>query len=183
VYPADAGQIRETISLHAAGLERCVNDLSHDWQALLLRMKVELADAERSIAEAEGTDPITGLMNRSEMERQIEAQRAKGRTAPLIVFTLNLGLPDDVIQQVTARLAAQFRSVDLIARWSGNEFMVLFRSTPEMARSRARQVPARIGGRYVSEIGDPVHVEASGEVVDLEMVIESPDHLDASPGF
>lgn len=171
VNPSDPDQLREVMSLLAAGLHRCVDDLSHDWQALLIRMKVELVDAERSIAEAESTDPITGLMNRREMERQVEAQNAKGCTPTLIVFTVNLGLPDEVIQQVTLRLTAQFRSNDLVARWSGNEFMVLFRSTAEMARSRAAQVPAWIGGRYLADNGDPIEVQAAGDVISYEIAL------------
>jgi GGDEF domain-containing protein len=171
VYPDDAAQFREVISLHAAGLQRSVNDLSHDWQALLIRMKVELEDAERSIAEAESTDPITGLMNRREMERQIDAEKAKGCTPALIVVTVNLGLPDDVVQQVASRLTGQFRGNDLVARWSGNEFMVLFRSTPEIARSRAAQIPAWLRGRYLADNGDPVQVWAAGEVTEYELAL------------
>jgi GGDEF domain-containing protein len=171
VYPADPAQLREIISSHASGLQRCINDLSHDWQALLIRMKVELVEAERSIAEAESTDPVTGLMNRREMERHIEAQKANGGAPTLIVFTVNPGLPDEVVQQITTRLTSQFRSNDLVARWSGNEFMVLFRSTPEIARLRAVQVPAWIGGRYLADNGDPVHVQASGEVIEYEMAV------------
>jgi GGDEF domain-containing protein len=171
VYPADPAQLREIVTLHATSLQRCVNDLSYDWQALLIRMKVELVEAERSIAEAECTDPVTGLMNRREMERQMEAQKAKGSNPTLIAFTVNLGLPDEVVQQITTRLTSQFRSNDLIARWSGNEFMVLFRSTPDVARSRAVQVPAWIAGRYLADNGGPVQVEASGEVMEYEMAV------------
>src|SRR5215472_3879820 len=70
-YPADPEHLAEIVSMQAAGLRNCVESLSHEWQSLLTRMKIELVEAERRVAEAETTDPNTGLMNHREMERQL----------------------------------------------------------------------------------------------------------------
>src|SRR5215471_17365552 len=103
-YPTDPGHLSDVVSMQAAGLRNCVESLSHEWQSLLTRMKIELVEAERRIAEAETTDPVTGLMNNREMQRQIEQHRLSGEPGTLLLFTINAGLPDDVVQQVGSRL-------------------------------------------------------------------------------
>jgi GGDEF domain-containing protein len=167
-YPTDPSHLADVVQLQAAGLRSCVESLSHDWQSLLGRMKVELMEAEARIAEADITDPITGLMNRREMERQIQAQREQGTPEVLIVFSFNPGLPDEIVHQMAQRLVSQFRHTDIISRWSGLDFLVLFRSTLEIAGSRLDQILAWAGGRYLSDTGNPVDVQLQGRVMTYE---------------
>jgi GGDEF domain-containing protein len=170
-YPTDPEHLADIVSMQATGLRNCIDSLSHDWQSLLTRMKVELVEAERRIAEAETTDPITGLMNHREMERQVELHRASGEPGTLLLFTIGLGLPDDVIQQVASRLMGQFRHADRVSRWSGNEFLVLFRGSPEIAESRAEEIVAWVGGRYLADNGDQAEVQVSGGLVQHEAAL------------
>ncbi len=168
-YPTDPEHLQDVVSMQAAGLRNCVESLNHEWQSLLTRMKIELVEAERRIAEAETTDPVTGLMNHRKMERQMEQHRVSGEPGTLLLFTIGLGLPDDVIQQVGSRLMGQFRHADRVSRWSGNEFLVLFRGAQEVAESRAEEIVAWVGGRYLADSGDQVEVQVSGGVVQEEV--------------
>jgi len=164
-YPTDPAHLADVVQLQAMGLQSCVESLSHDWQSLLGRMKVELVEAEARIAEADITDPITGLMNRREMERQIQAQRAQGIPEVLIRFSFDSGLRDEIVQQMAQRLVSQFRHNDLISRWSGTDFLVLFRSTPEIAMSRLDHIVGWAGGRYLADTGSAVVVRLEGHLV------------------
>jgi GGDEF domain-containing protein len=167
-YPQDPEHLADVVSMQAAGLKNCVESLSHEWQSLLTRMKLELVEAERRIAEAETTDPVTGLMNHREMERQLEQHRVSGDPGTLLLFTINPGLPDDVIQQVGSRLMGQFRHKDRVSRWSGSEFLVLFRGEQEVAESRSEEIVDWVGGRYLADNGDQIEVQVSGGVASRE---------------
>jgi GGDEF domain-containing protein len=168
-------QLRQTLrqmqeTEQVVGLKSYVDSLSVDWQTVTANMRGSLAEADRRIAEGAVSDPVTGLINRREMERHLKAQTAKGYGVPtLIVFTINSGLPDEVIQQVAVRLISQFRYNDLIARWSANEFVVLFHSTPEIALSRTEQILPWLEGRYLADNGHPIEVRAEGGLMEHQM--------------
>lgn len=152
-----------------AGMKSYVESLRLDWQTVLTTMKGELVEAERRIAQGAIADRVTGLMNRREMERQIGIQTGNGCTPTLIVFTVNAGLADEIIQQVALRLISQFRHNDLIARWSANEFVVLFHATPEIALARSAQILPWVEGRYLADNGNPVEVRAEGGLMEHQM--------------
>jgi hypothetical protein len=91
-YPSDPEHLSEVVALQAVGLLGCVESMGHDTQSLLSRMRTELSDVSDRLKESEVTDPLTGLMNRREMERRHSGlrvdrrdprrSRATGRRAP-----------------------------------------------------------------------------------------------------
>jgi GGDEF domain-containing protein len=143
----------ESIASQVDGLLSCVESMSHESQSLLERMRDELERVETRLVEAEITDPVTGLMNRREMERRIEAVKARGESPVLLLFEFRDPLPREVAQQVAARLGSQFRHNDLLSRWSNCQFLVLFQGLAETARTRAEQVEPWIAGRYLLDTG------------------------------
>lgn len=88
-----------------------------------------LADAERQAS----TDPLTGLPNRRAFLAAIEAER------PAILAVLDIDRfktindtfghdrGDRVLRDVAATLRNSLRAADLVARWGGEEFVVLLR--------------------------------------------------------
>jgi GGDEF domain-containing protein len=149
----DADALAEVTALQVAGLLSCVESMTHESQSLLKRMRDEMAQVEKRLIEAEITDPVTGLMNRREMERRIEAAQAGGESPVLLLFEFSEDMPAEVAQQVAARLSSQFRPSDLISRWGERQFLVLFNGMAEIARSRAEQVQPWIAGRYLLDTG------------------------------
>ncbi len=99
--------------------------------------------------ECEVTDPLTGLMNRREMERQIESRRAAGVPPVLLQFQLSGEINDQVAKQVAARLGSQFRHKDFVSRWTDTDFLVLFQGPLEIALG-ARGTDRAVGGGEVS---------------------------------
>jgi GGDEF domain-containing protein len=169
-YPTDPEHLQEVVALQVAGLLSCVESMSHETQSLVRRMQNELEAVELRLKEAEVTDPLTGLMNRREMERQIEARRAAGASPVLLQFVLSGEISDEVAKQVSARLGSQFRHKDFVSRWSDTEFVVLFQGPPEIAASRAEQIVPWVAGRYVLDNGDSVQVGVEVRFAQPELV-------------
>jgi GGDEF domain-containing protein len=169
-YPTDPEHLQEVVALQVAGLLSCVESMSHETQSLVTRMQSELTAVEQRLKESEVTDPLTGLMNRREMERQIEAR--KGSNSPLVLlhFELSGVINDEVAKQVAARLGSQFRHKDYVCRWTEDEFLVLFQGPPEIAQMRAEQIVPWVAGRYALTNGDSVQVDVEWKLASAELV-------------
>ncbi len=169
-YPTETGALQETVALQVAGLLSAVESMSHETQSLVMRMRNELGAVEQRIRESEVTDPLTGLMNRREMERQIESRKNAGTPPVLLHFQLNGEVNWEVMQQVSSRLGSQFRHKDFVCRWSDTEFLVLFQGPAEIAQSRSEQIVPWVAGRYLLETGASVEISVEVTLTQSELV-------------
>jgi GGDEF domain-containing protein len=167
----DPQRTAEILSLQAAGLLTCVESMSHESQSLLARMQEEMLQVEQRLADAELTDPVTGLMNRREMERRIQAFASERGEPTLLLFDLAEEVPGEIAQQVGARLSAQFRHNDLVARWTSQQFLVLFQGPPETARARSEQVVPWVAGRYLLDDGSTQEIRVSARLVLMDLLL------------
>ncbi len=104
------------------------------------RQQYELRETNRELAEETRTDALTGLPNRRAMEERLEAEAARAAAgapgfavamADLDRFkTINdrhgHEAGDAVLERVGRALADGLRGYDIVARWGGEEFLVLF---------------------------------------------------------
>jgi GGDEF domain-containing protein len=169
-YPTDPEHLQDVVALQVAGLLSCVESMSHESQSLVTRMHGEIAAVEQRLKESEVTDPLTGLMNRREMERQIEARRGAGTPPVLLHFQLHGTINDEVAKQVAVRLGSQFRHKDLVCRWTENQFLVLFQGPAHIAQSRADQIVPWVAGKYALDNGDSIQVDVEVHMTDTELV-------------
>ncbi len=134
--------------------------------------------AHRNLMERASIDPLTRLPNRSEFERlsgtEIATAERTGVGFALLLFDLN-GFKsvndnyghqagDELLQIVAERLQHTTRDTDTVARWGGDEFVVLMPgvTSSEMGGRRARQIADAIAGRArLDNAADPVRVKAS----------------------
>jgi len=134
--------------------------------------------AHRSLIERASIDQLTRLPNRGEFERTSAAEVATAeRTGvgfALLLFDLN-GFKsvndnyghqagDELLQIVAERLQHATRDTDMVARWGGDEFVVLMPgvTSSEMGGRRARQIADAIAGRArLDSAADAVRVKAS----------------------
>jgi GGDEF domain-containing protein len=168
-YPTEPEHLAEVVALQVAGLLSCIESMNQESQSLVERMRDEMAQVNQRMAEAEITDPVTGLMNRREMERRIAAC---GEAPTLLLFDLFRNLPDEIAQQVGSRLASQFRYNDLICLWTAHQFVVLFQGSSETARWRSEQILPWIAGRYLLHSGATLEVTAEVRLVSPEEIAE-----------
>jgi diguanylate cyclase (GGDEF)-like protein len=118
--------------------------------------EVDLVAAQQRMAL---TDQLTGLVNRRGMEAALVREVARSRRAdsPMSVLICDidhfkqindtLGHPagDSVLRQVGRCLAGAVRTSDVVARWGGEEFLLLLPDTPiEGARICAEHVRQKV---------------------------------------
>jgi diguanylate cyclase (GGDEF)-like protein len=129
-------------------------------QYIILQENIDLYQKMRRLAI---TDNLTGAYNRhffnETLPRELERARRYEKSLTILILDLNdfkkyndtYGhLRGDVILKMIARIfASQLRSTDTIARFGGDEFVVIL---PETNRHRATQVAARIQQAVTTQI-------------------------------
>jgi GGDEF domain-containing protein len=164
-YPADATTFSEVLALQAAALRGLVEGMSQESASMAIKMREQMTELDQRLAGASSTDPVTGVINRQELERQIEAHTMHGAVYSLLLFQLDGPISDEVLRMAASKLSTQFRHRDRVGRWGNKEFAVLFLGTNELARSRAGQVASRISGRYLLDNGETVLIEAHARLL------------------
>jgi diguanylate cyclase (GGDEF)-like protein len=106
---------------------------------IILRLLFDLDAAEKKFKELSRQDPLTGISNRRyflEMaERELERAKRYGVEFAVVMFDLNefkwvndkFGhvVGDKVLHEIAQKIQSKIRQTDLIARWGGDEFVVL----------------------------------------------------------
>ena len=131
--------------------------------ALLIALAYMFSRNRKTLEKSANTDPLTGLLNRRSIvetsKAKIEAATRSGK--PLSVAILDLdhfkqvndtyghASGDEVLKLFAATLQAGIRRGDIVARWGGEEFLLVMpATTPDVAVTildRIRQSAAEIG--------------------------------------
>ncbi len=152
-----------------ASLARLTDMARRAGRALAVARRVVEAERNATI------DPLTGLPNRRAykraMERELSRAARLGDRLGLALIDLDHfkhindryghDAGDVVLREFTRRLAPHFRTTDLLARWGGEEFVVILPSLPPtpgpedlLAVDRARQLIERRPFRLPAGLGD-----------------------------
>ncbi len=133
--------------------------------------KDELGDLARSFADMQRrllTDPLTGLANREALIRRVEdrivQQRRRGDPRPFGVLFVDINhfkkindefghdMGDAVLQELATRLESAVRTGDLVARFAGDEFLVLLDSIER------REDAERVCGEIEQVLRQPLEI-------------------------
>lgn len=134
-----------------------------------------VAEAERALQRVADTDVLTGLLNRRAMSGLAGAEAARGQRQhhpPSFVLAdidyfkrINdkhgHASGDQVLREVARRIAASLREYDRIARWGGEEFLLLL---PETTAPQAAQIAERL---RLSIAASPIEIEGHAIPVTL----------------
>ena len=122
--------------------------------------------AEESLRRQASTDPLTSLYNRRYITDilQDETRRAKRQDNPFSVVMMDIDhfksindthghdVGDRVLQAVSKTISAQLREVDVLARWGGEEFLILLRGTDlEGAHQAAEKCRTALAAESIKE--------------------------------
>lgn len=145
------------------------------------QLRSELAQSNRAHLEASLCDPLTGARNRRFFDETISAdtsqivrshvtaQNVNGRD--MIFYMVDLDrlkevndryghhAGDNVLKEVTKRVAAVIRSSDVLVRWGGDEFLIVSRYADRReAEVSALRILMAIGASDIAVQGDGVTV-------------------------
>lgn len=167
---------------------------------LLLLAGVTLYVEHRNLVERASFDPLTRLPNRGEFERRAQealvAAQRNGSSVCLLLFDLNgfklvndtygHAAGDEMLKVVGSRLRKAVRDEDIVARWGGDEFIVVMPGIEddEMGVLRAQQLADQVSGRTrLDGVADPLRVKVSVGVAiwprhgaALDELVEAADH-------
>lgn len=153
---------------HAASLRELAREMSQEAAVVAARMRNQMKELDRRLAGTSSMDPATGLLDRREMERQIEARRLHGSTFSVLLFELNGPLSDELLRLAGSRLSAAFRHTEWIARWSEKELAVLFLGEPHIAEQRGAEAASAVSGNYTLASGAVVELRVKARLLEAE---------------
>jgi len=130
--------------------------------------RLELQELARELRFQATTDPLTGLYNRLKFDEALasEMSRAERYGTPLTLVLYDVDhfkqvndvhghqIGDSALIRLSQIVSLHIRSIDLLARWGGEEFVILIPgSDGEMARQAAEKLAAAIGQVVFDEAG------------------------------
>jgi diguanylate cyclase (GGDEF)-like protein/PAS domain S-box-containing protein len=153
----------------------------------------ERKQAEEKIKKLAFYDPLTELPNRSllveRLKYGVEIARREGRQLALLMFDLDhfkavndsFGhlAGDNLLQQVAERLKPRLRAVDTIARWGGDEFVILLENITHSddAGRVAEEILAVLSHPFQLQNNDDVRIGASIGISLYPQHADNPDLL------
>jgi two-component system cell cycle response regulator len=147
-----------------------------DWVAAELPAVLQLTLLLEQTTKHAMSDELTGIANRRAardfLERSVVSARRNAHEVSVAMLDIdhfkrvNDGFGHDVgdvvLRKVAATLAAAVRRSDLVARWGGEEFLLVFPQTGEEgARLVCERIRARIEGLGLSQVRVGLSVSAS----------------------
>ena len=168
-------------------------------RARLIEQKAELAHAFALLQEVASRDELTSLVNRRHMQQRIEEEAAlQLRThEPFCLALIDLdhfkrvndqhghAMGDLVLKEFAQAALEVLRQTDVLARWGGEEFVVLLPNTPlEQAHQlaeRMRESVAYSAQLYASDdavrvtISIGVAATATGQPTTLDLLVQAAD--------
>ncbi len=136
-------------------------------------------------------DTLTGLSNRLQFQnrlaRDLEQIAKCSETLAILAIDLDLfkevndtlghSIGDQLLRAVARRLRESVRETDMVARFGGDEFCVLFQPTPELNRAELDAIAKRI----ISTVRQPYVIDGHTITVGASIGIASAPHDAATP--
>ena len=167
--------IRSRLTESIGWLRSCADSVEHDETASVEQMQRELHAVEGRLHAAENqaaTDWLTGLANRREAEELMVRKIQAGQAFCIMLFDLDNfkrvndqhghGAGDEVLRLIAHTIHGALRKEDVLARYGGDEFVVLARETPLVgARSLGDRVRKAVERTRISWQGQALALTVS----------------------
>jgi diguanylate cyclase (GGDEF)-like protein len=145
----------------AVELRGFVESMEQDGRDANAHLQAKLAEFQDKLREVEflaSIDPLTGVPNRREFNRQLETRIAANREFSILLFDLNTFqrvnydhghlCGDEILKQLGNRLSTHVRPRDFVCRWGGDEFVAILECPLAIAQGRAEEIATRLSGPY-----------------------------------
>ncbi len=172
----ELSEIARNVNIMAKAIRKSHEELERKvWERTrdLMKRNKELQEAKREMEILSRTDPLTGLFNRRAMMEKLreEEVRFKRNREPFSLVMIDVddfkkvndryghSVGDVILREVALKIRDNLRAQDVVARWGGDEFLLLL---PQTSMEGARVVCENLARR----ISD---VEIPGEGVKLKI--------------
>ncbi len=145
----------------AVELRGLVESMEQDGRDANAQLRAKLAEFQDKLREVEflaSIDPLTGVPNRREFDRQLAARVEANREFCILLFDLNTFqrvnydhghlCGDEILKQLGNRLSSHVRPRDFVCRWGGDEFVVILECPLANAEVRANEMASLLSGPY-----------------------------------
>ncbi|MGM0783960.1 MAG: diguanylate cyclase [Pseudomonadota bacterium] len=158
----------------------------------------DISQTKRYEAELEylaGHDPLTGAVNRNRfvslLERERVSARRQGRSVSLVMFDIDHfkrvndshghGVGDEVLRKLVRISRSLLREMDVLARWGGEEFMLLLSDTaPEGALTLAERLRQAIAAEDFAPVSGVTSSFGVAELLPEELAEDCFKRLDVA---
>jgi len=157
----DLAEIRASVERSAAELKTSVERMSSESKEVISQLRAEVSTYQVRLEEAEevaSRDVLTGVRNRLYGESLIERRIADGASFCVAIIDINgfkkvndehghlIG--DELLKQFARELQSACRTTDMIARWGGDEFILLLKSSLREANAQVDRIRKWVFGNY-----------------------------------
>jgi diguanylate cyclase (GGDEF)-like protein len=157
----DLTEIRTSIEKSASELKWSIDRMTAEGRAVLDHLKEQVATYQTKLEEAEeiaSRDALTGLSSRLYFETQLEKRLAAEAAFCVAIVDIDRFKKvnddhghvtgDDLLKQFSTELRSACRSTDVIGRWGGDEFILLFDCGLAEAEAQVVRLRKWICGSY-----------------------------------
>ena len=178
----DASQVRIALKRYATGLRSYVQRRKKEKPPALSELRGRAEALAEWLGSANPTniiDPLTGLLNRPEAERQLLAYLKRDKPFCVLLFewTEARSVPpqfgrsgaDQILKALGDRLITLVRPRDIVYRWSQDQLAVIFECVGEEAQARSIKIADWLSSKYSAVVDGIVwKVEAQAAVAVIE---------------
>lgn len=157
----DLSQIRASIEHSAAQLKDSIERMTAEGKAAVDELKKQVTAYQAKLEDAEelaSRDALTGVRNRMCMEAMIESRIEAGSAFCVAMIDLD-GFKkvndtyghltgDELLKQFALELRSTCRATDVIGRWGGDEFLIIFDYPMEQALAQVERLRKWVCGNY-----------------------------------
>ena len=162
----DLTQVRSSLVRKAGELKSCVDKMAKESEFSITQLKFKVSDYEtklKSVEQLALKDSLTGLANRRCAEGRMEWYVAQKQAHCVSILDLNgfkeindqygHAAGDDLLKQFASELRNCMRSTDLVARWGGDEFIVVLSCELAAAKPQINRIREWVLGDYTIHSG------------------------------
>lgn len=157
----DLTQIRASIQSSAALLKSSIDRMTEEGKAAVAQLRGQVNNYQTKLEEAEKLalrDGLTGVLNRLCIEKQIERRAAADAEFCVAVIDINRFKQvndthghlagDELLKQFACELTSASRSSDIVGRWGGDEFVLIFDGSWKDATTQVERLEKWVCGNY-----------------------------------
>jgi diguanylate cyclase (GGDEF)-like protein len=154
-------EIRASIERSAVELKSSIDRMTREGKIAVEQLREQVSTYQVKLEEAEKIafrDALTGLSNRLYIENLLERRVAAGAAFCVAIADIDSFkqvndqhghmIGDELLKQFAGELTSACRSTDVVGRWGGDEFIILFDGGLAQANTQRERLEKWVCGNY-----------------------------------